>query len=99
MLQPILGMDVADLGSLLGPNEPAFRARQIFQAIYREGASDLAQITTLPSTLRQGLAREHEVGLPGVAQLYQSVDGTRRYLLRLADDRTVETVLMPEGDR
>jgi 23S rRNA (adenine2503-C2)-methyltransferase len=27
------------------------------------------------------------------------VDGTRRYLLRLSDGRTVETVLMPEQDR
>jgi 23S rRNA (adenine2503-C2)-methyltransferase len=31
--------------------------------------------------------------------LYESVDGTRRYLLQLRDGRTVETVLMPEGDR
>jgi 23S rRNA (adenine2503-C2)-methyltransferase len=34
-----------------------------------------------------------------VAHRYESVDGTRRYLLRLADDRTVEAVLMPEGER
>src|SRR5262249_59758555 len=33
------------------------------------------------------------------ARLYQSIDGTRRYLLRLEDGRTVETVLMPEGER
>ncbi len=39
------------------------------------------------------------MGLPEVAQLYQSADGTRRYLLRLDDGRTVETVLMPEGER
>ena len=39
------------------------------------------------------------LGLPEIARLYQSADGTRRYLLRLADGRTVETVLMPEGDR
>ena len=31
--------------------------------------------------------------------VYESVDGTRRYLLRLEDGRTVETVLMPEGER
>ena len=32
-------------------------------------------------------------------KLHQSADGTRRYLLRLEDGRTVETVLMPEGER
>ena len=43
--------------------------------------------------------RPARVGLPAIAQLYESVDGTRRYLLRLDDGRTVETVLMPEGER
>src|SRR5439155_13312706 len=40
-----------------------------------------------------------ELGLPTADQIYESVDGTLRYLLRLQDGRTVETVLMPEGDR
>ena len=40
-----------------------------------------------------------ELGLPELERRYKSVDGTRRYLLRLDDGRTVETVLMPEGDR
>ncbi len=47
----------------------------------------------------RGAGGTHEVGLPEMAQLYRSADGTRRYLLRLEDGRTVETVLMPEGER
>jgi len=39
------------------------------------------------------------VGLPEEAAEYQSKDGTRRYLLKLQDERTVETVLMPEEGR
>jgi 23S rRNA (adenine2503-C2)-methyltransferase len=39
------------------------------------------------------------LGLPDVARVYDSADGTRRYLLALADGRTVETVMMPEGER
>ena len=34
--------------------------------------------------------------LPELAQRYESSDGTKRYLLRLADQRTIEAVLMPE---
>jgi len=49
--------------------------------------------------MRQELAGIHSLGLPEIAQLYQSGDGTRRYLLGLEDGRTVETVLMPEGER
>ncbi len=57
------------------------------------------QITTLPAAMRGGLAATHELGLPIVDRCYDSVDGTRRYLLKLSDGRTVETVLMPEGER
>ena len=46
-----------------------------------------------------GFGGARRVGLPEIAQRYESVDGTRRYLLRLDDGRTVETVLMPEGER
>src|SRR5215472_1886623 len=99
MLSSILGMDLADLAGVLGPAQPAYRARQIYQAIYRGGASELDRITTLPSGLRQELAACHPVGFPEVDHLYRSGDGTQRYLLRLADGRTVETVLMPEGER
>src|SRR5204863_4879679 len=62
-------------------------------------AADLVHISTLPARLREDLADRHALGLPGIAHLYQSADGTRRYLLTLQDGRTVETVLMPEGDR
>ncbi len=49
--------------------------------------------------MREKLAAEHSVGMPRVAQCYQSADGTKRYLLQLDDGRTVETVLMPEEGR
>jgi 23S rRNA (adenine2503-C2)-methyltransferase len=99
MSQPIVGMDLADLREALGPEQPAYRARQIYDAVYRRGASDLVRITTLPSEVRKNLESRHGIGLPHVERLYQSVDGTRRYLLRLEDSRTVEAVLMPEGER
>jgi 23S rRNA (adenine2503-C2)-methyltransferase len=92
-------MDLADLCEALGPGQPAYRAKQIYQAIYRGQAPELVQISTLPARMREDLAGRHALGLPEVARLYQSADGTRRYLLRLDDGRTVETVLMPEGER
>ncbi|HMC59303.1 MAG TPA: 23S rRNA (adenine(2503)-C(2))-methyltransferase RlmN [Candidatus Solibacter sp.] len=99
MTQPLVGMDLADLREALGPSQPGYRAKQLYEAIYRGQASELVQISTLPVRMREDLAERHAVGLPEVAQLYQSADGTRRYLLKLDDGRTVETVLMPEGER
>ena len=92
-------MELTDIREALGPAQPGYRAKQLYEAIYRGQASDFVQITTLPVRLRQELAGIHSLGLPEIAQLYQSGDGTRRYLLRLEDGRTVETVLMPEGER
>ena len=99
MSSPLIGMDLADLTDALGSGQPAFRARQVYEGLYRQQAGDLVQISALPAALRADLAARHSLGLPEVARLYQSSDGTRRYLLRLSDGRTVETVLMPEGER
>ena len=99
MSQSLVGMDLADLREALGSDQPGYRARQLYEAIYRGQASEFVQISTLPARLREDLAEQHRFGIPAIAQLYQSTDGTKRYLLRLEDGRTVETVLMPEGER
>ncbi len=83
----------------LGADRPAFRARQVYEAVYRQKVSDLVQITSLPIALRKELASTHSLGLPTLVTEYRSVDGTRRYLLGLEDGKTVETVLMPEEGR
>jgi 23S rRNA (adenine2503-C2)-methyltransferase len=99
MTQPLVGMDLTDLREALGADQPGYRARQVYEALYRGQAADLVHITTLPVRIRQELAERHSLGLPTVDRFFSSTDGTRRYLLRLADGRTVETVLMPEGER
>jgi 23S rRNA (adenine2503-C2)-methyltransferase len=99
MPQPLVGMELTDIREVLGPEQPSYRAKQIYDALYRGQASDLVQIRTLPQDLRANLAVHHTVGLPVIDRVYDSSDGTRRYLLRLDDGRTVETVLMPEGER
>ena len=56
---------------------------QLAEAIYRQRIAESSEITTLPKTLRQRLAAEGwEVGRPGIVQVFQSVDGTERYLVR-----------------
>jgi len=92
-------MDVAELEALLGLEQPAYRARQLYDALYRKQVADLSKISSLPLGLRENLVTAHSVGLPTVERRFDSNDGTRRYLLRLEDNRTVETVLMPEDAR
>jgi 23S rRNA (adenine2503-C2)-methyltransferase len=99
MAQAIVGLELPDLQATLGPEHPAFRARQVYDAVYRQRVLDLVQITNLPVSLRKELASRLAVGLPALSAEYKSTDGTRRYLLELEDHRTVETVLMPEEGR
>ena len=79
--------------------QPAYRGRQLFDAIYRQRVERLENITTLPQELRKNLAEDgYEVGQSRVEKSFQSVDGTIRYLIAFSDGQSVETVWMPEGD-
>lgn len=99
MAKALIGMNVGELENALGPEYPAYRARQLYSALYQQKVGDIPSISTLPASLRQVLQQSHTLGLPGVDSFFDSTDGTRRYLLRLEDGKTVETVLMPEEGR
>jgi len=92
-------MDLSELREAVGAGQPAYRARQLYEALYRRGVFDLTRVSTLPAAVREALGGSFAIGLPEIGAVYESSDGARRYLLRLADGRTVETVLMPEGER
>jgi 23S rRNA (adenine2503-C2)-methyltransferase len=96
----LLGMDRAELASLVDSlGEPAYRASQLLEAVYRQRVDSIENISTLPLPLRAKLAeRGLSVGLPRIESRFVSVDGTVRYLIACADGQTVETVWMPEGD-
>jgi len=99
MAPALIGLELAEIEELLGPNEPAYRARQLLRALYRERTKSVSEITTLPAALRRELERQTVPGWPELETRYESVDATRRYLLRLEDGKTVEAVLMPEERR
>jgi 23S rRNA (adenine2503-C2)-methyltransferase len=81
--KPLFGLDAEALAALMvEAGEPAWRGRQLAEALYRQRLADLNEITTLPKTLRQKLAAEGwQVGRPRIAQVFRSVDGTERYLV------------------
>lgn len=93
-------MSLASLTELMASlGQKPYRARQLFDALYRQRVGSLDEVTTLPQELRAGLEREQwRLGLPEILQTATSVDGTERYLIRMADGETVETVWMPDGD-
>jgi 23S rRNA (adenine2503-C2)-methyltransferase len=100
--KPLFGLDGTALAAcMVELGELAWRGRQLAEAVYRQRVADLSEITTLPKLLRRRLESEGwEVGRPKIAQVFQSVDGTERYLVQgqNQDAQTVEAVWMPEGD-
>jgi 23S rRNA (adenine2503-C2)-methyltransferase len=96
----LLGLDLQELTKLVeAAGEPAYRGRQLFQALYAERVSSADQVTTLPKEFRSRLVQGGvSLGLPEIQKKFVSCDGTVRYLIELADHETVETVWMPEGD-
>lgn len=97
---PLLGLDFQQLSSIVQQHqEPEYRARQLFEAIYLQRLPSLDLISTLPKRFR-ALLREQgiEIGQPRIQKSFRSMDGTIRYLIAMADGETVETVWMPEGD-
>jgi 23S rRNA (adenine2503-C2)-methyltransferase len=73
-----------------------FRARQLFSWIYRRGVTGLEAMTDLPRELRVALAAEFTVTTPSIVARERSADGTEKFLLRLADDRRIESVFIPD---
>ena len=98
--KPLFGKSLEELTVLMGHlGQKPYRAVQVHHALYRQRIASLDEATTLPQPLRNTLATEgYIVGLPEIVQTARSIDGTERYLIRMADGETVETVWMPDGD-
>ena len=96
----LFGMAPEELRAVVeGLGLPKYRAVQLAEALYKQRVTELCEVTTLPAAAREGLlVAGYEVGLPEIVQAARSVDGTERYLVRMADGETVETVWMPDGD-
>ncbi len=75
------------------------RAKQLWHWIYHRGATEFAAMTTISGTLRTALAGRYTLARPETVAAQRSADGTRKWLLRFADGREVETVYIPEEDR
>lgn len=75
--------------------EPPYRARQVYNWIYKHLVVDFSAMSNLPLSLRERLAREATIGQVIVRSEQRSKDDrTRKILLELADGRLIESVLM-----
>ncbi len=105
----LVGMSRAELAAALGevgvpPGQRKMRAQQLWHWLYVRGATDFAVMTSVSKELRAALGRSFTLDRPEVVAEQVSVDGTRKWLLRLpgeANERPheVECVYIPETGR
>ena len=88
MMLPELSAVLKDMG------QPSFRAKQVYTWLHR-GVRSYDEMTNLPKSLRDTLAKDYPICPPEVVRKQESQrDGTIKYLWRLSDGNCVETVLM-----
>jgi 23S rRNA (adenine2503-C2)-methyltransferase len=105
----LVGLSRAGLAAALGDigvaeRQQRMRVQQIWHWLYVRGAQDFDAMTTLSKDLRAELERHFTLARPEVAAEQVSVDGTRKWLLRLPGETAdrpheVECVYIPETDR
>jgi 23S rRNA (adenine2503-C2)-methyltransferase len=96
----LVGMDMDELKAALKERGvEAFRAKQIWSWIYCHGVRDLNAMTNLAKPVREKLAEHFTVGRPEITADQKSEDGTRKWLIKMADGQQVESVHIPEEDR
>jgi 23S rRNA (adenine2503-C2)-methyltransferase len=78
---------------------PSFRATQIYKSVYQRWFENFELMTDLPMASRRSLNEEWNIKLPAIHRRFDSIDGTRRYLVRLDDGEFAETVFIPEEHR
>jgi 23S rRNA (adenine2503-C2)-methyltransferase len=92
----ISGLAPSDLAAWFGERgEPAYRARQVADAVWGHAVTGFADIRTLPAALRTDLEAAYRFDTVGDTELRLSDGGlTEKGLHRLADGTLVESVLM-----
>ncbi|NQY19777.1 MAG: 23S rRNA (adenine(2503)-C(2))-methyltransferase RlmN [Campylobacteraceae bacterium] len=74
--------------------KPAFRAKQIYNWLYKKYASSFDEMKNLPKDLIENLKANYDIAIMDVVRKEVSTDGSIKYLFKLRDGHTVEAVLL-----
>jgi 23S rRNA (adenine2503-C2)-methyltransferase len=79
--------------------EKKFRAKQIYEWLWKKSARSFDDMTNLSKELRSKLDNHFVLRPVSIHARQMSMDGTVKLAFRLHDDHLVEGVLIPAGDR
>ncbi len=78
---------------------PGFAARQIGDWLYKKEINSIDEMTNLSKRMREQLSEEYEIGLTEPVKVSESLDGTKKYLYKVQNDKYIETAFIPEDER
>lgn len=79
--------------------EKPFRAKQLYEWVWKKNVSSFEEMTNLSKGFRAKLEAEFALGKVGIESEQRSNDGTIKYAFRLWDGQLVEGVLIPTPNR
>ena len=97
---PLAGMGRQELADALtefgiDPKQVRMRSKQIFHWVYNYGVTDWEAMTNIAKPLRASLEEKFSLERPELVDRQESVDGTRKYLIRMGPGIEVESVFIP----
>lgn len=78
---------------------PGYAAKQMADWIYKQDISHIDEMTNISKNSRKALSAEYEIGLSEPENSISAIDGTRKYLFRVLNDKYIETAYIPEKNR
>ncbi len=78
---------------------PTFRGEQIWRWVHDQGARSFDEMTNLSRDVREQLSSIARIGCLTIGEIQTSRDGTRKLRLVTRDGRSIESVLIPDGDK
>jgi 23S rRNA (adenine2503-C2)-methyltransferase len=76
-----------------------FRGEQIWRWVHGKRARSIEEMTNLSKDVRTELAQRATIGCLQVAEMQTSRDGTRKLRLVTHDGQSIESVIIPDGDK
>ena len=96
----LAGMSLPELQQLvLELKLPKFRAKQICDWIYKKFVSNIDEFSNFSKKDRELLKEHAEIGLNPILKVVQSLDGTKKYLYSIDQDKSIEVAYIPEPKR
>ena len=78
---------------------PKFAAKQITDWLYKKPVSSIDEMSNLSKKAREVLNQKYTFGLIAHTRVQESVDGTKKYLFPTAQDKYIETAMIPDKAR